>query len=101
MNLKWDDPLPEDAEERRAFDDTINKCGPGYSGLRQVSAILRVWSLATTRSGKTANLLAVLSNECARADDELQRLNRIVNLVVEHDSNLIDHLDREAERDWK
>lgn len=58
--------LPEDPDERRMFDDTVRMYG---SPLKAIAASLCQMSKMHPQQGSLSKMLAIWSNECAKADE--------------------------------
>lgn len=84
--------LPENADERRMFDD-MAKALRGGNTLRAAADTLANWHHMDQWGGSFGKMLAILSNECATASAE------IACLIRERDDAVAER-DRQAENGW-
>jgi hypothetical protein len=64
-NARW--RMPEDANERRMFDDITKTLGG--RPLRVVANALSIMSRTAPQEGSYAKQLAIYANECLKADE--------------------------------
>lgn len=58
-----DTPLPEDADERRMFDDMAKTAG---GNLQLVAITLRTWARVLPADGSMAKTCAIMANEISK-----------------------------------